>query len=167
MSPTDLETRLAALEARAPAGNGPPTLTTAAGSRRGWLFAPVAVAPILVLLLAATAVAGGAVIGGLAVQAFPGADSPGQPLAGADLECMSPPDAATYLTSHGFTNVVWQVETGSLGDKGSDSSTQQLTPPEHGYVVPGVFLGDGQLIMIVDQREGATGTGACFGDPMP
>ena len=93
-------------------------------------------APVLVLAVAATAVAGGAVIGGIAAQALPGAQNPGQPLEGANLECMSPPEAAAYLT-------------------------------DHGYVVPGAFLGDGQLIMIVARRDGATGTGACYGDPMP
>ncbi|HEY4632977.1 MAG TPA: hypothetical protein VIH00_03585 [Candidatus Limnocylindrales bacterium] len=170
MTPTDLETRLAALEARAPGGHEPPALPTArAGSpsRRSRLFAPIAMAPVLVLAVTATAVAGGAIVGGIAAQALPGAQNEGQPLEGANLECMSPPEAAAYLTDHGFTNVVWQVETGSAGDKGSGSSTQVATPPEHGYVVPGAFLGDGQLIMIVDQRDGATGVGACYGDPMP
>jgi hypothetical protein len=167
MTPTDLETRLAAMEARVPSGHEPPSLPSRRADRRGRLFAPVAIAPGLVLALAATAVAGGAVIGGIAAQGRPGAENPGQPLAGANLECMSPPAAAAYLNEHGFTNVVWQVETGSAAEQGTGSSTQQATPPDHGYVVPGTFLGDGLLIMIVDQREGATGVGACFGAPMP
>ncbi len=166
MNPTDLDARLAAMEARAPAGHAPPSLPDA-NQRRGRLFAPIAMAPVLVLAVAATAVAGGAVIGGITAQAWPGAENPGQPLEGANLECMSPPAAASYLTEHGFTNVVWQVETGKAGDKTSGGSRQQSVPPEHGYVIPGSFLGDGQLIMIVDQRDGATGVGACYGDPMP
>jgi len=167
MTPTDLEARLAALEARAPGGAQPPALPTTGSGRRSRLFAPIAMAPVLVLAVAATAVAGGAVVGGIVAQGLPGAQNPGQPLEGANLECMNPPQAAAYLTDHGFTNVDWQVETGIAGDKGSGSSTQVATPPAHGYVVPGAFLGDGRLIMIVDQRHGATGTGACYGDPMP
>jgi hypothetical protein len=34
-------------------------------------------------------------------------------------------------------------------------------------VIPGSRLPDGQVIMVVDQRVGATGVGACFGHPMP
>jgi hypothetical protein len=169
MTTTDLETRLAALEARAPGGHGPSPLPSSQGGsgarRRGGLFAPIAIAPILVLVLAATAAAGGAIVSGL-VQGFEGVENPGQPLHGADLECMSPPEAATYLAEHGFTDVVWQVETGSTG-KGDGSTTNRSAPPQHGYVIPGAILSDGQLHMIVDQREGATGVGACYGDPMP
>jgi hypothetical protein len=73
---------------------------------------------------------------------------------------MSPPQAAAYLIDHGFTNAVWQVE------RDGRASVQVSTPPEHGYVVPGAII-DGVLIMIVDQRASATGTGDCFGDPMP
>ncbi len=73
---------------------------------------------------------------------------------------MSPPEAAAYLTAHGFTDVVWQVESGVAGKK-SGASVQQATPPDHGYVVPASILSDGRLYMIVDQRTGATGGGAC------
>jgi hypothetical protein len=72
---------------------------------------------------------------------------------------MSPPEAAAYLTDHGFTDTVWQVER-------DDAQEHVSTPPEHGYVIPGSIV-DGVLIMIVDQRSSATGTGDCFGDPMP
>ena len=41
------------------------------------------------------------------------------------------------------------------------------TPPAHGYVIPGSLLPDGTVIMVVDQRDGATGVGDCFGKPMP
>jgi hypothetical protein len=166
MNPTDLDTRLAALESRAPAGDEP---RPAAGHRRGRFFAPVTLAPVLVLALVATAAAGG-VAGGLVVSgmvnAYPGVQNPGQPLEGARLECMTPPAAATYLAGHGFTDVVWQVETGVSGSK-SGGSVQQATPPEHGYVIPAAILSDGKLHMIVDQRLGATGGGACPDLPMP
>jgi hypothetical protein len=167
MNETDLESRLAALEARAPGGSEPPALVV--GSRRGRrsLLTGFATAPVALLLVASTALAGGVVIGGLVAQAHPGAENPGQPLAGAGLECMTPRQAAEYLAAHGFTQVVWQVESSGTGGKGSDTSTQVAAPPEHGYVVPGAILGDGQLIMIIDQRAGATGVGACHGEPMP
>jgi len=165
MQDTDLKTRLAAIEARAPGAQQPPKLLR---SRRRWrprLYAPAAFAPGLVLAIA-VATAGGAIAGFLSVRGYPGAQNPDQPLAGANLECMSPPEAASYLATHGYTDVVWQVETGSTSQN-TDSTTQQETPPDHGFVVPGAFLGDGRLIMIVDQRVGATGVGACYGNPMP
>lgn len=167
MSPIDLETRLAALEARAPGRDDPPDLPT--GRRRRRLTAPIAIAPVLVLAIAATAaaggVAGGAIVANL-VSGYPGVQNPGQPLEGANLECMTPRQAAAYLAGHGFTDVVWQVETGTAGEKGGGSA-QRATPPDHGYVVPGAILGDGQLIMIVDQRAGTVGGGACPNLPMP
>ncbi len=159
----DLRSRLIALEARVPPPAEPPSLPAA--RRRSRLLAPVALAPVLLVLLVATAAAGGAVVANLA-HGSPGVENPGQPLAGANLECMSPPQAAAWLAVHGYTNVVWQVETGSASAK-TGGSVQQPAPPEHGYVVPGVLLGDGQLLMVVDLREGATGVGACFGAPRP
>jgi len=164
MNDDELGSRLIAMEARAPgAQRALPDLSPRAPRSR--LFAPVALAPALVLVIAATAAAGGAVAGML-VQAHPGAENPGQPLAGAGLECMTPSEAGSYLAQHGFTNVVWQIESGSVTAK-TDTTTQQSTPPEHGFVIPGAFLGDGQLIMVVDQRVGATGVGACVNEPMP
>ena len=161
-------TRLAALEARVPATAGPPSLAPRRG--RGRIALPVAMAPLLALAVVATAAAGAAVIGRLA-EGYPGIENPGQPLAGAAMECMDPPAAAAFLAEHGFTRVEWQVETGTVlsadGGKGSSSSVHVTTPPAHGYVIPGSLLPDGTVIMVVDQREGATGVGACFGKPMP
>ncbi len=163
----DLETRLAALEARAPGAVDPPALR--GRRRRGRFAVSFAMAPVLVLALVATTAAGAVVVANLA-QGHPGIQNPGQPMAGIHMECMTPPQAAAALAAHGFTDVDWQVESGAPGTdgaKGSWTSIHQATPPEHGYVIPGSLLGDGQVIMVVDQREGATGVGDCFGQPMP
>jgi hypothetical protein len=159
MNDRELDLRIAALEARVPT---PPMPPRPQRLRLGRL-APVALASVL-LMLAATATAAAVVVSNLGVG-HPGVENPGQPLAGANLECMTPPEAAAYLASHGFHDVVWQVETGSVASK-TGSSIQTTTPPGHGYVVPGSIV-DGQLLMVVDQRIGATGTGACAGEPMP
>ena len=165
MNDDELNGRLTAMEARAPGARRPlPDLSRPA--RRSRLLAPIALAPALVLAIAATAAAGGAVAGILAVHGYEGAENSGQPLAGAGLECMSPPQAASYLAVHGFTNVIWQIESGSVSGK-TGTTTQAATPPVHGYVVPGAFLGDGQLIMIIDQRTDGNGVGACVNEPMP
>jgi hypothetical protein len=124
----------------------------------------MATATLLVVLIVGTTAAGTLAVAGRMVQGWPGAENPGQPLAGAGLECMSPPAAAAYLVAHGFTRVVWQVERNE--PNGGPSSTQGTVPPEHGYVVPGAII-DGTLYMVVDQRTGASGTGACYGLPMP
>lgn len=166
MSPDGVDTRLAALEARAPGRDDPPALSRS-GPRRTFAT-PMALAAVLVLAVVASATAGGAVVATLSRSA-PGVQSPGQPLEGAKLECMPPPEAAAYLAEHGFTDVVWQVETGIVGFRpgAAGTSVQKSSPPDHGYVVPGSFLSDGKLYMIVDQREGATGGGACPDLPMP
>ena len=163
MNSDDIDSRLAALEARAPGRDDPPDLPR---SRRSGRFAtPLVLAPLLVLALVASAAAGGAVVATL-VQSSEGVQNPGQPLEGAALECMSPPAAAAYLAQRGFTDVVWQVESGVAGEK-LGRSVQQPKPPDHGYVVPGAILSDGKLYMIVDQRAGATGGGACPDLRMP
>lgn len=123
-------------------------------------------APVLVLAMVATAAAGAVVVGNLTGQAE-GIENPGQPLAGARMECMTPPQAAAFLAAHGYTDVVWQVETGDVSTKVGAGSVQQAAPPDHGYVIPGAIVGDGRLHMVVDQRRGATGVGACVGMPMP
>jgi hypothetical protein len=164
----DLATRLSAIEARAPGSVAPPEL--ARGRRRGRLALPLAMAPVLVLAVVATAAAGAAVISRMA-EGYPGIENPGQPLAAANMECMTPPEAAAFLAGHGYGNVDWQVESGTAvtpdGGKGTSSSVHVSTPPAHGYVIPGSRQPDGQVIMVVDQRVGATGVGACFGHPMP
>ena len=167
MDDTDLDARLTAMEARVPTTEPPPL-----PARRGWrgrLGAPVAIAPALVLVMVATAAAAG-VAGGVAVANLAtgteGVENPGQPLAGANLECMTPPEAEAYLTARGYTDVIWQVERGTSGQK-DGSSVQQAHAPAHGFVVPGAILGDGNLYIVIDQRSGATGVGACADEPMP
>ncbi len=160
MDHPDLQARLASMEHRVPDKTAP---DVARGRRLG-RGAPLALAPLMVLALAATVVAGGSVVAGL-VRSAPGVENPGQPLEGAALECMSPPEAAAYLAAHGFTNVSWQVESGDASGKNGTTS-HISSPPSHGYVIPGSIV-DGRLLMIVDQRVGATGTGACPDEPMP
>ena len=163
----DLHARLAAMEARAPGWDDPPKLI--AHRRRGRFAISLGLAPLLVIGIVATAAAGAVVIGHQ-VTGHPGIQNPGQPLAGAHIECMTPPRAAAFLAEHGYPDVVWQVEAGDPtagGGKGATTSTQQATPPEHGYVIPGAILDDGRPIMVVDQRVGATGVGDCYGQPMP
>ena len=103
----DLSVRLAALEGRAPVSGGPPGLP---GRHRRRFALPIALAPALVLVIVATTTAG-VVVSRLA-QSHPGIENPGQPLAGAQMECMTPPEAAAFLAGHGFTDVDWQVEFG-------------------------------------------------------
>lgn len=165
---TDIETRLAAMEARAPGTARPPSLPVP--RRRGRFAISMAMAPVLILAVVATTAAGAVVASGL-VRGHPGIQNPGQPLAGARMECMTPPEAAALLAAHGFTNVDWQVESGDPvardAGKGTTSNTHQPIPPEHGFVIPGSVLDDGSVIMVVDQRANATGVGDCFGQPMP
>jgi hypothetical protein len=164
----ELSTRLAALEARAPGSAQPPALSHP--RRRGRVAVSMAMAPALVLALVATTAAGALVAVNLA-QGHPGIQNPGQPMAGIHMECMTPTDAAAALAAHGFTDVVWQIESGAAvapdGGKGDTTTVQQSTPPAHGFVIPGSLLDDGSVIMVVDQRTDATGVGDCFGQPMP
>jgi hypothetical protein len=114
----------------------------------------------LLLALAAVATAvGSVVLVSSLVRGYPGIENPGQPLAGANLECMTPAQAEAFLAGRGYTGVVWEVTTSSGG-------YEAATPPEHGYVNPGAVVGDGHLHMVIDQRPGG-GVGACYGMPMP
>jgi hypothetical protein len=128
----------------------------------------LALGAVLSLALGGVALAGAVASGALVIPwtagqipgtFHPAAENPGQPLAGAKLECMSPRQAADYLAAHGFTRVVWEVD--------GDGATKAVSePPVHGYVIPGAIV-DGNLTIIVDQRAAATGVGACAGAPMP
>lgn len=162
----DLDTRLAALAARAPAGGDPPTL--GGRGRHIRLAGSSLLGAAAVLVLAATAASGAAVIVSELVKGHPGIENGGQPLAGAQMECMSPPQAAAFLAAHGYSDVVWQVEAGDPSSaERSTTSVLQATAPEHGYVTPAAVLDDGKLHMVIDQRTGASAPGACYGMPMP
>ncbi len=163
----DIDARLAALEARVPVEAVAP-MPMAPSARGGRRAVALVAAPVLVLVVGATALAG-ATVSGLLVRGSPGVENPGQPLHGANMECMTPPQAAAFLAARGYTNVSWQVESASKDTTGAVSAqppVKMTTPPAHGYVVPGAIV-DGQLLMVVDQRPGATGVGACAGMPMP
>jgi hypothetical protein len=157
---TELRQRLAAIESRLPAAVPPPLPT----ARRHHFALSAASALALVLVFAATAVAGVAASGILTPHGWPGIENPGQPLAGAQMECMTPPQAAAFLAAHGYTDVIWQVEAGT--DR-AGTTTLVTVPPDHGYVVPGAVLDDGKLHMVVDQRAGAEPAGVCGAMPMP
>ena len=160
----DIDARLVALETRLPVEAAPPRIESATGGHRRRRAIALVAAPIMVLALGATAVAGPTVYG-LLVRGAPGIENEGQPLYGANMECMSPPQAAAFLAARGYTDVVWQIEVTDKGP-GAANPEQVAWPPAHGYVIPGAVF-DGQLHMIVDQRPGATGVGACFRMPMP
>ena len=89
-----------AMVARAPGRDDPPRLAAAGRRRRFGLS--LAAASILVLAFVATATAGVLVAANLA-RGTEGIENPGQPLAGATMECLSPPEAAAYLGGHGYT----------------------------------------------------------------
>jgi hypothetical protein len=160
---SELDGRLASLAERAPAAPAPPIVAHRRGHGRR-LGVSMTLAFALALGGVATAAAGVVVIGQLA-RSVEGIENPGQPLHGANLECMTPPEAAAFLAAHGYSDVVWQVEAGD-GTKTGGTSVQQATPPAHGFVVPGAVV-DGRLHMVVDQRAGAQGVGVCNGMPMP
>ena len=71
-----LSSRLAALEARAPATGGPPALP-GRGRRRRRFAVSMAMAPVFVLAVVATAAAGAFVAGQLAAEGYPGIENPG------------------------------------------------------------------------------------------
>jgi hypothetical protein len=160
---TELDGRLASLAERAPAGSAP-LLGARRRGHRGPLGLSLTLAVALALGAVATATAGAVVVSQL-VRGTPGVENDGQPLHGANLECMTPPQAGAYLAARGFTTVVWQVESGDNA-KLNNTSVQQATPPTHGFVIPGSII-DGRLYMVVDQRAGASGVGACNGMAMP
>jgi hypothetical protein len=157
---TELRDRLASIESRIPAFPAPELAT----ARRHHFSLSVASAGLLVLAFAAT-VAGAVVVSGLTAGQAPGIENPGQPLEGARMECMTPPDAAAFLAAHGYTDVVWQIEAGL--DKDGHSTTFASTPPAHGFVVPGAILDDGKLHMVIDQRPGTQTAGVCGAMSMP
>ena len=156
----DLRDRLSAMESRLVAAEAP---ALSARPRRR-LALSLGAAAVLVLAVVTTAAAG--IVVANQAQGYPGIENPGQPLAGARMECMTPPQAAAFLAAHGFGRVVWQVERDSTpagtGNKPASTSVQQSVAPETGVVVPGSIV-DGTLLMVVDQRANAPVPGGCAG----
>jgi hypothetical protein len=162
-SEVDLRLRLTRIIDQLPIVGEPPAYQEHRHRRIAGLSATSALA---LMLVSAAGVAAISTVVGTLVIGHSGIENPGEALANAGLECMSPPDAASYLAAHGFSSVVWEVQSGDLAQD-TDVSTIQSTPPAHGYVVPGAVLEDGKLHVIVDQRVGATGTGKCAQMSMP
>ena len=158
----ELKDRLVALESRL--GTAEPPALPSRGIRR--LTLSIVGGSLLVLALVATAAAGVIVIGG-PVRGFPGVENPGQPLAGAQMECMTPPQAAAFIAAHGITLVEWQVEqddpAADVSGRAGSKTVLQGTAPETGIVVAGAVGDDGTLLMLVDQRRGATRPPHCAG----
>ena len=159
----DLELRLTRIVGQLPIVGEPPVYR---GPRHRRVWGLSSAFALVILLASAVGVVAFPRIVGTLVQGYPGIENPGQPLANAGLECMSPPEAAQYLAAHGFSSVVWEVQSGDPARR-TDVSTIQSVPPAHGYVVPGAVLNDGKLHMIVDERVGATGVGKCAQMSMP
>jgi len=157
-SDRELGDRLAALESRVDAVAAP-ELQPRRSRRMALSFVA---APLLILAVAGTAVAGIAIAN--QAHGAPGVENPGQPLYGARMECMTPPQAAAYISAHGITKVTWQVESDAPAQPGSvkpgSTTVIQTAAPETGVVVPGAIV-DGTLLMVVDQRQGAPLSGVC------
>lgn len=162
-SEEDLGPRLTRIVGQLPIAGEPPAYR---GPRHRRVAGLSATSVLVILLASAVGVIAIPRVVGTLVQGFPGIENPGQALANAGLECMSPPEAAQYLAAHGFSTVVWEVQSGDLS-KDIDVSTIQSAPPAHGYVIPGAVLDDGKLHMIVDERVGAHGIGKCAQMSMP
>ena len=158
---SDLKDRLAAMESRL--GTAEPPALPSRRIRR--LALSLAGGSLLVLALVATAAAGVIVIGG-PVRGFPGVENPGQPLAGAQMECMTPPQAAAFIAAHGITQVQWQIEqddpSADVPGRAGSKTVIQATAPETGVVVSGAIV-DGTLLMIADQRHFAARPPHCVG----
>jgi len=163
MTSDDLDARLSALEARAPSPGRPPAMSASHGRRPSRRLSPLLAAGALTLAVGATAVAGGVLLRNEA-RGHEGIQNPGQPLHGASMECMSPPEAERFLAHKGYRDVVWQVESGT--PRGGRTVSQSKAP-QHGFVIPGAVLDDGKLHMVVEQREDATAVGDCYGMKMP
>lgn len=139
-----LNTRLARLEAAAPAG-APPSLGRVARlrSRVGGIA----------LAVAATLLVTGVAVGGIAlvsngVIGHEGLFNPGQPLHCSGVNEMSPSVAQQWLTERGYS-VTWQIE-----DQDARTSQQAAVPPTSGYIIEGVLKGN-QLTLVVETGNAA------------
>ena len=142
------------------------TVGGAAGSRSRWRWRPSCV-----LAIVATTAAGAAVIGRLA-EGYPGHPEP-RPAAGRrddgvhDARRRPPRSWPPWLQRRRLAGRDRDRSRRPTAARARARPSTSADPPAHGYVIPGSLLPDGQVIMVVDQRVGATGVGDCFGDPMP
>jgi hypothetical protein len=153
-----LDVRLGCLEARIPGAFAP---NVEPKRRPVRLAGRSAVAASLLLLATVATTAAIAVVVSGGVRGWEGIENQGQPLYGANLECMTPKQAEAYLVSHGYRDIVWQIK--------SDDPSQPLqvsTAPDHGYVIPAGVI-DGVMYVGIDQRASGHAVGACYGMPMP
>jgi hypothetical protein len=162
MTSDDLDARLVAIERRVPVDAPPPDVAPARRRTRRRALA-LTLAPVLVLAIAATAVAGANLVGTYVI----GPTGPVDPaLAGAGLECMTPPEAAAWLASHGYDTVVWDTVDVTAGGETVPVDAQVAPPlpsgaPEQVTVVAG---GDGSVVGAVpDGGGGITVTGDAVG----
>ncbi len=147
MTSDDLDTRIAALERRVPVDPAPPELASARRRARRRALALMA-APVLILAIAATAVAGANLVGTYVI----GPTGPVDPaLAGAGLECMTPPEAAAWLASHGYVTVVWDTV---------DVTASGEAAPVDAMVAPPLPSGAPEQVTVVTAGDGSViGTG--------
>ena len=139
-----LRTRLARLEAAAPAGTAP---RLGSVRRLRARVGGVALAVAATLLIAGVAVGGIAVVSN-GVIGHEGLFNPGQPLHCSGVNTMSPLAAQRWLTDHGYS-ITWQIE-----DQDAHTSRQTAVPPSSGYIIEGVLKGN-QLTLVVETGSAA------------
>jgi hypothetical protein len=145
--------RLQAFEASVPVVGGPPSRRPRVSRGR------VALAAIAAVAL----VAGGATASGVfQAQGHEGAFNPGQALHCKGVANMTPRDAATWLSDHGY-DVTWQVEDRTPGvAKGQQTSYQTKDAPSRGSIAGAVVIKGHEMIVVVE-----TGSGAIRADDCP
>ena len=108
-------------------------------------------------------VAGGATASGVfQAQGHEGAFNPGQPLHCKGVANMTPREAATWLSDHGY-DVTWQVEDKTPGvPKGQQTSYQTKDAPSQGSIAGAVVIQGHEMIVVVE-----TGPEAIRADDCP
>ena len=148
-----LARRLQAFEASVPVASGPPSRRPRVSRGRVALVAVAAVA----------LVAGGATASGVfQAQGHEGAFNAGQPLHCQGVANMSPREAASWLSDHGY-DVTWQVEDKTPGvPKGQQTSYQTKDAPSRGSIAGAVVFRGHEMIVVVE-----TGPEAIRADDCP
>ena len=148
-----LDDRLRAFEASVPVTGGPPAL------RRGVSRTRVALAAVAAVVV----LAGGATASGVfQAHGHEGVFNAGQPLHCKGVANMTPREAASWLSDHGY-DVTWQVEDRTPGvPKGQQVSYQTKDAPAKGSIAGGVVTGGHEMILVVE-----TGPDAIHADDCP